>query len=61
MSLPRTSTERRLALGRKFAHAIAAGLVIASAVASSLRAQNLLEQLVIPGPVVSGHAKYEKE
>src|SRR5579871_138247 len=61
MSLPRTSTERRLALGRKFAHAIAAGLVIASAVASSLRAQNLLELLVIPGPVVSGHAKYEKE
>lgn len=48
-------------VGRQFTHAFAAGLIIASTVTSALRAQNLLERLVVPGPVVSGHAKYEKE
>jgi hypothetical protein len=34
---------------------------MASAVTSAVRTQNLFEQLVMPGPVVAGHAKLEKE
>jgi hypothetical protein len=37
------------------------GAVIASAATSALRAQNLFEKLVSPVPIISGHAKYEKD
>jgi hypothetical protein len=37
------------------------GVIIVSALTSGARSQNLFEQLVMPGPVVNGHAKLEKE
>ena len=37
------------------------GVLIASALTSAVQSQNLFEQLVMPGPVVDGHAKLEKE
>jgi Cytochrome c3 len=43
------------------AYTVVIGIIAASTVMSVARSQNLLEQLVTPGPVVSGHAKYEKD
>ena len=37
------------------------GVVVASALTSAAQSQNLFEQLVMPGPVVKGHAKLEKD
>jgi hypothetical protein len=45
----------------QFTRALATVIVMAVAVMSGARSQNLLEQLVTPGPVISGHAKYEKD
>jgi hypothetical protein len=36
-------------------------VIIVAGVVSDARSQNLLEQLVTPGPVISGHVKYEKD
>ncbi|HSV21589.1 MAG TPA: cytochrome c3 family protein, partial [Xanthobacteraceae bacterium] len=48
-------------MSRRFMQMLAIGLVLASAAASVVRSQNLFEKLVIPGPVVDGHAKLEKD
>jgi hypothetical protein len=37
------------------------GMIVAMAPASTVQSQTLFEQLVMPGPVVEGHAKLEKE
>lgn len=41
--------------------ALALGIAVAGAMAANVRAQNLFEQLVMPGPVVAGHAKLEQQ
>jgi hypothetical protein len=43
-------------VSRQLTHALVIGIVMASTVTSAARSQNLLEQLVTPGPVVAGHA-----
>ena len=48
-------------MGRQCVHALVVGIILASAVVSAARSQNLFEQLVTPGPLVSGHAKLEKD
>ena len=37
------------------------GVIVASVLTSAVQSQNLFEQLVMPGPVVDGHAKLEKD
>ena len=41
--------------------ALSIGLVVAGAVNWTVRSQNAFEKLVIPGPLVNGHAKLEKD
>src|SRR5262249_5147460 len=52
---------RGLTLSRQLLHALAIGGVIAGTVLFMARSQNLLEQLVTRGRVISGHRKYEKD
>ena len=40
---------------------LASGITLVGAAASTARSQNLYERLVIPGPVVDGHANLEKD
>src|SRR5262249_28091678 len=48
-------------LSRQLTCALGSGIIMACATMSVALSQNLLEQLVTPGPVVSGHAKYEQD
>jgi hypothetical protein len=48
-------------LRRHLGHALVIAAVLAGVVMSAAWAQNLFEQLVTPGPVISGHAKLERE
>ena len=48
-------------MSRQLTIARVIGVVIASALTSAAQSQNLFERLVMPGPVVDGHAKLEKE
>jgi len=48
-------------LSWRFTRALVIGIAMAGVATSTVRAQNLFEQLVMPGPVVAGHAKLEKE
>ncbi len=48
-------------MSRLVTRGLVIGIVVASAVTSIVRAQSLFEQLVMPGPVVAGHAKLEKQ
>ena len=48
-------------MGRRLLQALVIGIGMASVITSTVRAQNLFEQLVTPGPLVAGHAKLEKE
>jgi hypothetical protein len=48
-------------LGRRLICALVIGIGMASALTSTVRSQNVFEQLVMPGPVIAGHAKLEKE
>ena len=41
--------------------AFAIGIVLLLGLASTVRSQNLFEKLVLPGPVVDGHVKLEKD
>jgi hypothetical protein len=43
------------------ARAIVLGAIGAVAMSSSARSQNIFQSLVMPGPLISGHAKLEKE
>jgi hypothetical protein len=47
-------------LGWRLMGALVIGIMV-GAVTSTARAQSLFEQLVMPGPLVSGHAKLEKD
>jgi hypothetical protein len=52
-------------LSRHLVHALAIAIALACSVTlamtSAVWPQNLFEQLVMPGPIVAGHAKYEKD
>lgn len=48
-------------MSRRLIMAQVIGVVIASALTSNAQSQNLFERLVMPGPVVDGHAKLEKD
>jgi hypothetical protein len=48
-------------LGRRFTGVLAIGIGMVIAATSTVRTQNLFEQLVMPGPLVAAHAKLEKE
>jgi hypothetical protein len=48
-------------LSQRLMRMLAIGMVLAGAAASIARSQNLFEKLVIPGPVIDGHAKLEKD
>jgi hypothetical protein len=48
-------------LDRRLLGALVIGIGMVIAVTSTVRTQNLFEQLVMPGPLVSAHAKLEKE
>ncbi len=48
-------------MSRRLIRTLVIGIGMASAVTSTVRAQNLFEQLVMPGAVVAGHAKLEKK
>jgi hypothetical protein len=49
------------ALDRLVARAVVVGALLAVATSFGARAQTILEKLVMPGPLVAGHAKLEKE
>jgi hypothetical protein len=46
---------------RRLMSMLTIGTVFASVLASTARSQNLFEKLVLPGPVIDGHAKLEKD
>jgi hypothetical protein len=48
-------------LSRQLTHALVIGVIMVGAIMPAVRAQNLFERLVTPGPVVGGHAKLEKD
>src|SRR5262249_38049126 len=48
-------------LSRQLSHALVIGVIMVAAIMPAVRAQNLFERLVTPGPVVGGHAKLEKD
>jgi hypothetical protein len=48
-------------LRRRLIRKLAIGIVLASVMPWSVRSQNVFEQLVIPGPLVGGHEKLEKD
>lgn len=45
----------------QFTRALVIGIIMASAATSTVQTQSLFEQLVMPAPVVAGHAKLEKD
>jgi Class III cytochrome C family len=45
----------------QLARALVIGIIMASAATSTVQTQSLFEQLVMPAPVVAGHAKLEKD
>ena len=45
----------------RFARVLIIGIIVASAITLIVRSQTVFEQLVIPGPVVAGHVKLEKQ
>jgi hypothetical protein len=48
-------------LNWRFTCALAIGVAVASIITSATRSQSLFEQLVMPGPIIAGHAKLEKD
>ena len=48
-------------MSRQLTHTLAIGVIMAGAIMPAVRAQNLFERLVTPGPVVGAHAKLEKD
>jgi hypothetical protein len=48
-------------LGWRLISALVIGIGMLSAVTSTVRAQSLFDRIVMPGPLVSGHAKLEKD
>ena len=45
----------------QFTRALVIGIAMASVATSTVQTQSLFEQLVMPAPVVAGHAKLEKD